>query len=184
MKLAWIPRSLLTALLALFVPAAHAAEDAIEVGILHSLSGTMAISESALKDTVLMLIADQNKKGGLLGRKLQPVVVDPASNWDAFTEKAYELLVKEKVAASWNVTVEALASKKRTKDVTVPRQVAMYLIRELLDLPLVEIGRQFGGRDHSTVIHSIAKVEDDLKTNAELGEKVSTLRAQLQGGAR
>jgi urea transport system substrate-binding protein len=98
MKLAWIPRSLLTALLALFVPAAHAAEDAIKVGILHSLSGTMAISESALKDTVLMLIADQNKKGGLLGRKLQPVVVDPASNWDAFTEKAYELLDKEKVA--------------------------------------------------------------------------------------
>lgn len=99
MKLAWVPRSLLlTALLALFVPAAHAAEDAIKVGILHSLSGTMAISESALKDTVLMLIADQNKKGGLLGRKLQPVVVDPASNWDAFTDKAYELLDKEKVA--------------------------------------------------------------------------------------
>lgn len=98
MKLAWVPRSLLTALLALFVPAAHAAEDTIKVGILHSLSGTMAISESALKDTVLMLIADQNKKGGLLGRKLQPVVVDPASNWDAFTDKAYELLDKEKVA--------------------------------------------------------------------------------------
>ena len=58
----------------------------------------MAISESALKDTVLMMIADQNRKGGLLGKKLQPVVVDPASNWDAFTEKARELLAKEKVA--------------------------------------------------------------------------------------
>ena len=58
----------------------------------------MAVSESALKDTVLMLIADQNKKGGLLGRKLEPVVVDPASNWDAFTDKARELLDKEKVA--------------------------------------------------------------------------------------
>ena len=66
------------ALLVLFVSAAHAAEDTIKVGILHSLSGTMAISESALKDTVLMLIADQNKKGGLLGKKLEPVVVDPA----------------------------------------------------------------------------------------------------------
>jgi urea transport system substrate-binding protein len=76
----------------------HAAEDTIKVGILHSLSGTMAISESVLKDTVLMLIADQNKKGGLLGRKLEPVVVDPASDWSAFAKKASDLLVKEKVA--------------------------------------------------------------------------------------
>ena len=58
----------------------------------------MAISESALKDTVLMLVAEQNRKGGLLGRKLEPVVVDPASDWDAFTDKAFELLTKEKVA--------------------------------------------------------------------------------------
>ena len=91
-------RGLLSALLVLFGPAAHAAEETIKVGILHSLSGTMAISESVLKDTVLMMIADQNRKGGLLGKKLQPVVVDPASNWDAFAEKARELLEKEKVA--------------------------------------------------------------------------------------
>ena len=78
--------------------AARAAEDTIKVGILHSLSGTMAISESVLKDTVLMLIADQNKKGGLLGKKLEPVVVDPASDWDAFADKARELLAKEKAA--------------------------------------------------------------------------------------
>jgi urea transport system substrate-binding protein len=98
MKLAWTRRGLLSALLVLSGPAAHAAEETIKVGILHSLSGTMAISESALKDTVLMMIADQNRKGGLLGKKLQPVVVDPASNWDAFAEKARELLAKEKVA--------------------------------------------------------------------------------------
>ena len=98
MKLVCISRRLLTAFLLLFIPAAHAAEDTIKVGILHSLSGTMAISETALKDTVLMLIADQNKKGGLLGKKLEPVVVDPASNWDAFTDKACDLLDKEKVA--------------------------------------------------------------------------------------
>jgi urea transport system substrate-binding protein len=76
----------------------HAAEDTIKVGILHSLSGTMAISEAVLKDTLLMLIADQNKKGGLLGRKLEPTVVDPASDWAAFAEKANELLTREKVA--------------------------------------------------------------------------------------
>src|ERR1700752_3096159 len=80
------------------VSAAHASGDTIKVGILHSLSGTMAISESVLKDTVLMLIEDQNKKGGLLGRKLEPVIVDPASDWNMFAEKARDLLTKEKVA--------------------------------------------------------------------------------------
>ena len=73
------------------------AEDTIKVGILHSLSGTMAISETTLKDTMLMLIDEQNKKGGLLGKKLEAVVVDPASNWPLFAEKARELITKEKV---------------------------------------------------------------------------------------
>jgi urea transport system substrate-binding protein len=77
---------------------AYAAEDTIKVGILHSLSGTMAISETTLKDVMLMLIAEQNKKGGLLGKKLEPVVVDPASNWPLFAEKARELISKDKVA--------------------------------------------------------------------------------------
>lgn len=75
--------------------------DTIKVGVLHSLSGTMAISESALKDTVLMLIDEQNAKGGLLGKKLEPVVVDPASDWPLFAEKARELLAKDKVVATF-----------------------------------------------------------------------------------
>ena len=75
------------------------AGDTIKVGILHSLSGTMAISETTLKDVMLMLIEQQNKKGGLLGKKLEAVVVDPASNWPLFAEKARELLQKDKVAA-------------------------------------------------------------------------------------
>ncbi|HLJ70032.1 MAG TPA: urea ABC transporter substrate-binding protein [Roseiarcus sp.] len=74
------------------------AEDTIKIGILHSLSGTMAISETTLKDVMLMLIAEQNKKGGVLGKKLEPVVVDPASNWPLFAEKARELIAKDKVA--------------------------------------------------------------------------------------
>ncbi len=85
-------------MLATATSAAHA-EDTIKVGILHSLSGTMAISETTLKDAMLMLIAEQNKKGGLLGKKLEPVVVDPASNWPLFAEKARELLAVDKVAA-------------------------------------------------------------------------------------
>ena len=76
----------------------HAAEDTIKVGVLHSLSGTMAISETTLKDTVLMLVDEQNKKGGLMGKKLEAVVVDPASNWPLFAEKARELIEKEKVS--------------------------------------------------------------------------------------
>ena len=90
--------TLLTIWLSFAASAAQAAEGTIKVGILHSLSGNMAISESVLKDTVLMLIADQNKKGGLLGKKLEPVVVDPASDWDAFAERAGDLLTREKVA--------------------------------------------------------------------------------------
>ncbi|WP_372587948.1 urea ABC transporter substrate-binding protein [Thiothrix lacustris] len=80
---------------------ASAADDTIKVGVLHSLSGTMAISETTLKDTMLMLIDEQNKKGGLLGKKLEAVVVDPASNWPLFAEKARDLIEKDKVAATF-----------------------------------------------------------------------------------
>jgi urea transport system substrate-binding protein len=74
------------------------AADTIKVGILHSLSGTMAISETALKDVALMTIEDINKKGGVMGKKLEPVVVDPASNWPLFAEKAKELISQNKVS--------------------------------------------------------------------------------------
>src|ERR1700689_5684631 len=81
------------------VAAAQAqSQDTIKIGVLHSLSGTMAISESTLKDTVLMMVDDINKKGGLLGKKVEAVVVDPASNWPLFAEKARDLLTKDKVA--------------------------------------------------------------------------------------
>ena len=96
-------RSIATATLLLtvmlgFARLAHGQSDTIKVGVLHSLSGTMAISETTLKDTILMMIDEQNKKGGLLGKKLEAVVVDPASNWPLFAEKAQELLEKDKVA--------------------------------------------------------------------------------------
>ncbi|GGF72220.1 ABC transporter substrate-binding protein [Azorhizobium oxalatiphilum] len=74
------------------------AQETIKVGVLHSLSGTMAISETTLKDAVLMMIEEQNKKGGVLGKKLEAVVVDPASNWPLFAEKARELITKDKVS--------------------------------------------------------------------------------------
>ena len=76
-----------SAVTAMGVAGAVQAADTIKVGVLHSLSGTMAISETTLKDTMLMLIEEQNKKGGLLGKKLEAVVVDPASNWPLFAER-------------------------------------------------------------------------------------------------
>ena len=95
--------SLVTALaMTLLAGMGHA--ETIKVGILHSLSGTMAISETTLKDTMLMLIEEQNERGGVLGQQLEAVVVDPASNWPLFAEKARELIEKENVAAifgSW-----------------------------------------------------------------------------------
>ena len=87
----------------LFIPLRgmlHAA-DTVKIGVLHSLSGTMAISETTLKDTMEMLIEDQNKEGGLLGMELEAVVVDPASNWPLFAEKARELIEKEKVVVTF-----------------------------------------------------------------------------------
>src|SRR4030095_10234919 len=75
------------------------AADTMKVGVLHSLSGTMAISETVLKDVALMTIDEINAKGGLLGKKLEPVVVDPASNWPLFAEKARQLISQDKVVA-------------------------------------------------------------------------------------
>jgi chromosomal replication initiator protein len=88
-------------------------------------------------------------------------------------------LIRQKVAEEWGVSVDGLGSKRRTKELTVPRQVAMYLIRELLDLPLVEIGKLFGGRDHSTVIHSVNKVEKDLQTDDAFHARVESVRGEL-----
>ncbi|CAN5895336.1 chromosomal replication initiator protein DnaA [soil metagenome] len=90
-------------------------------------------------------------------------------------------LIRERVATDWGTTVDGLTSKRRTKDLTVPRQVAMYLIRELLDLSLVEIGNHFGGRDHSTVIHAINKVEEDMSRDDVFRAKVELLRNRLEG---
>ena len=79
----------------------YAQDETIKVGVLHSLSGTMAISETTLKDTMLMLIDQQNANGGLLGKQLEAVVVDPASDWPLFAEKARELIEQESVVATF-----------------------------------------------------------------------------------
>ena len=87
--------------IASFCSSLYAQDETIKVGVLHSLSGTMAISETTLKDTMLMLIDEQNANGGLLGKQLEAVVVDPASDWPLFAEKARELIEQEGVAATF-----------------------------------------------------------------------------------
>ena len=91
--------------------------------------------------------------------------------------------IRDTVARRWKVRHDALISKRRTKDLTVPRQVAMYLIKEILDTPLVQIGEVFGGRDHSTVIHSIRKVEQDMEGDPGFRREVEETMAELRRGA-
>ena len=89
--------------------------------------------------------------------------------------------IQQAVAKEWGVTTEGLRSKTRTKALTAPRQVAMYLMRELLGLQLVEIGAAFGGRDHSTVIHSLERVTATLKEEPSFAQRIARLRALLEG---
>ena len=90
--------------------------------------------------------------------------------------------IRRVVADRWQVREEALSSKRRTKDLTVPRQVAMYLIRDLLDYSLAHIGRLFGNRDHSTVIHSIRKVEEAMGVDAEFCQTIEAVRDEIEKG--
>ena len=83
---------------ALGASSVYAQQKTVKIGVLHSLSGTMAISETVLKDVVLMAVDEINAKGGVMGAKIEPVVVDPASNWPLFAEKARQLISQDKVA--------------------------------------------------------------------------------------
>ena len=105
-----------------------------------------------------------------LGDPSEPRHLNPAS-------------IRDEVGRVWGVTGDALASEKRSRTITVPRQVAMFLIREILDTPLKQIGRVFGGRDHSTVIHSIRKVEERLGSDDDFRAQVDDLRETLQKSA-
>jgi chromosomal replication initiator protein len=89
-------------------------------------------------------------------------------------------LVQRTVAAEWGVTIEGLQSKTRTKTLTIPRQVAMFLAREILGMQLVEIGLAFGGRDHSTVIHSLERVEAMMAESTEFRTRVERMRESVR----
>lgn len=119
---------------------------------------TVELAREALRDKLRMTDADESLGNGRL---------------DIAT-------IQNAIAKEWGVTADGLKSKTRTKTLTTPRQVAMYLVRELLGTPLVEIGMAFGGRDHSTVIHSLERVTESISTESAFAKRVEKLRATLQ----
>ena len=125
-------------------------------------------------------ITNQDVSVDLARKALQGSFVSASGNGSSVLTPEH---IRKLVAERWHVREEALGSKRRTKDLTVPRQVAMYLIRDLLDYPLAHIGRLFGGRDHSTVIHSIRKVDDAMSTDDEFRRSVEGVRAEIERGS-
>src|SRR5256714_1798416 len=106
-------------------------------------------------------------------RAIEGLEHEPVGSLNIFT-------IQQAVANEWGVTVDGLRSKTRTKTLTTPRQIAMYLTRELLSTQLVEIGNAFGGRDHSTVIHSLDKVQQTIAQDLDLKSRINRLRSMLQ----
>jgi chromosomal replication initiator protein len=107
--------------------------------------------------------------------------IRPNATGDGFVEAGLTVaVIQQAVAKEWAITADGLRSKSRTKHLTVPRQVAMFLIRELLGTQLVEIGGAFGGRDHSTVIHSLERVEESMRADAAFADRVQKLRGRLE----
>ncbi len=144
-----------------------------------ALSCTSSVRE--LEGAVIKLLAYSSLKNQEISISLAKSALQGVLG--ARAREAAERITPEKIQAvvanHWGVPTSALSSKRRTKDLTVPRQVAMYLIRELLELPLVKIGYLFGGRDHSTVIHSVRKVEDSLAADPAFLRRVNALKEEL-----
>ncbi|MGD2120545.1 MAG: chromosomal replication initiator protein DnaA [Gemmatimonadota bacterium] len=127
------------------------------------------LAYSSLKNLEITVPMAQAALQGVLGSQPEKRMTDISP-----------LQIQKTVAEEWKVDLPGLRSKRRTKNLTEPRQVAMYLMRELLDLPLVQIGSHFGGRDHSTVIHSIRKVEQSIARDARFRGRVVALREGLK----
>jgi len=129
------------------------------------------LAVSSLTNQEITLGLAQTLLGGVLRRHADGPILSPER-------------IRETVARRWRVRPDALSSKRRTKDLTVPRQVAMYLIKETLGMSLSGIGAVFGGRDHSTVIHSIRKVEKEMESDPGFRSLVEAARDELRDSAK
>ncbi len=146
--------------------------------IAHSCTASVRELEGAvIKLLAFSSLTNQEITAALARTALSGVIRDEKRN--AHSSLTPET-IRDTVARRWKVRPEALTSKRRTKDLTVPRQVAMYLIKEILDTPLIQIGKVFGGRDHSTVIHSIRKTEQDMEGDSGFRREVEETQVELR----
>ena len=150
--------------------------------VLELIARTCRSSVRELEGAIIKLLAFSSLTGQQVTVQLARTALAGGDGFGASAPLGPES-IRESVADAWGVTSTALASRRRSRNIVVPRQVAMFLIRELLDLPLAGIGRYFGGRDHSTVIHSIRKVEDQIASDDAFRVRVEDLRKKLLAAA-
>ncbi len=157
-----------------------AAEDrlTLDEDVIEFIARNRKASVRQLEGAVIKLLAFSSLTRREINLDLAREALGPRLEEDA-RSRVSPVEIRQRTADAWGVTVENLVSKRRTKPITVPRQVAMYLIKTTLDLPYTEIGAMFGGRDHSTVIHSVNKVEADMAANAEFRARVHRLQDEL-----
>jgi chromosomal replication initiator protein len=157
-----------------------AAEDRliIEEDVIHYIARNRRTSVRQLEGAVIKLLAFSSLTRREITLDLaREALGGPTSGPDGVQLSPQE--IRQRTADEWSVTVDDLVSKRRTKNFTVPRQIAMYLIKTSLDLPYTEIGALFGGRDHSTVIHSVNKVEADMAADGGLRSRVRRLQDDI-----
>ncbi|MFW6084943.1 MAG: chromosomal replication initiator protein DnaA [Gemmatimonadota bacterium] len=157
-----------------------AAEDGltIEEEVIEFIARNRKTSVRQLEGAVIKLLAYSSLTRREMNLDLAREALGPREEEEADRGPTPEE-IRERTAEEWGVTVENLISKRRTKNFTVPRQIAMYIIKTLLDLPYTQIGGMFGGRDHSTVIHSVNKVEADMANDAEFRRRVHKLKDEF-----
>jgi chromosomal replication initiator protein len=161
-----------------------AVEDALEIGddVIEYVARNRRTSVRQLEGALIKLLAYSSLTRREITLEMARDALGTTRDADDFglTHVSPET-IRERVAESWGVTIDALVSKRRTRAVVVPRQVAMYLIKNLLDMPYSDIGQLFGGRDHSTVIHAVNKVEAEMAADPVFRSRVRRLHEDLYG---
>jgi chromosomal replication initiator protein len=157
--------------------AAHVPDDVVSF-----LADNVSTNVRAMEGALVRLVAYAALKSRPvtldLAREALPSVTAPASRTGVANADAQ--FIARRVAAEWGVTPEALSSKRRTAEIVEPRQVAMHLCREILGMTLADIGAVFGGRDHSTVIHGLERVQWEMRVNAAFSARVRRLEEALR----
>jgi len=160
-------------------------EHTIPDDVLHFVAGHVLANVRELEGSIIKLLAFASLKHRVITVDLaREALRDKLRQNDAAPPRSsrHDRMrhIQQRISAEWGVSVEGLQSKTRTKNLTVPRQVAMFLTRELLGLQLVEIGASFGGRDHSTVIHSLQRVAEMMTESSEFRARVDKMRESLR----